>query len=333
MIHIKDTRKIQLNSDIKTAVALGKFDGLHEGHMLLIRRVLELQKKGCTGVMFTFDMRENSVFDAAGMKTIYTPAEKKKVAGDTGIDMMVEYPFDDSFAQMKPEAFVRDVLVGMLRVSYVVVGSDFRFGRDRSGDVDTLKSLAEIYGYEVCVIDKLQLGEGGALSGVSGGVVSSTAIRGLIASGDVRAVIPMLGRPYSMSGVVVKGRQLGRTIGIPTANILPAYGKLYPANGVYASRVRIEGMAGGVQRDPYRVYSSITNIGDNPTVNDKGNITIETHIFDFDEDIYGAEICVELIERVRGERRFEGIHELEGQMRADIDRAGDILRRMNEGRN
>lgn len=313
---------------MRTAVALGKFDGIHEGHMLLIGRVLELQKLGYAGVMFTFDIKENSVIDAGSMKTIYTPEEKRRVAAGTGIDIMVEYPFDDSFAQMKPEAFVRDVLVGMLRVAYVVVGADFRFGKDRSGDVDTLRRFADTYGYEVCVTDKLRQG-----GNPDDRAVSSTAIRELIAAGDMGSVVPMLGRPYSMSGVVVRGRQLGRTIGVPTANILPQEGKLYPPNGVYASRIHIEMKDRHVSEDPFRAWKGITNIGDNPTVNDEGNITIESHIFDFDGDIYGAVIHVELIERVRGERRFDSVEELAEQMRADMDRAEDIFCRIRERRN
>lgn len=323
MIHIKDTRKIQLNNGMRTAVALGKFDGLHEGHMLLIRRVLELQGLGYTGVLFTFDMKENSVFDVDGMRTIYTSEEKCRVAADTGIDMMIEYPFDDRFAGMEPEAFIRDVLAGMLGAAYIVVGADFRFGRDRLGDVDTLKEYATQYGYEVCAVEKLEIA--GTTSGGAGikpdkepQTVSSTTIRGLIAQGDMESVIPLLGRPYSMTGTVECGKQLGRTIGIPTANILPKSHKLYPPAGVYASRIRIEKQKHDALSDPYRVYYGITNIGDNPTVNDGGGVTIETNIFDFDDDIYGDIIRVELLRRVRGERRFDGVDELAAQMNRDI---------------
>ena len=216
MIHIKDTKKIQLNSTERTAVALGKFDGIHQGHMLLIEQVLKLQKKGYMGVVFTFDMRENHVFDVSNMKTIYTSDEKAQVVSDTGVDVLVEYPFDDAFAATEPKAFIRDVLVDMMRAGYVVVGSDYRFGRDRKGDVDTLKDYAGEYGYKVIVIDKLEQDDE---------VVSSTVIRKNISEGDVRSVIPMLGRPYSMTGEVVSGKQLGRTIGIPTAN-MPR--RLYP---------------------------------------------------------------------------------------------------------
>lgn len=316
MIHIKDTKKIQLNSTERTAVALGKFDGIHQGHMLLIEQVLKLQKKGYMGVVFTFDMRENHVFDVSNMKTIYTSDEKAQVVSDTGVDVLVEYPFDDAFAATEPKAFIRDVLVDMMRVGYVVVGSDYRFGRDRKGDVDTLRSYAEEYGYKVIVIDKLEQDDE---------VVSSTVIRKNISEGDVRSVIPMLGRPYSMTGEVVSGKQLGRTIGIPTANMLPEERKLYPPAGVYASRIRIiRGKHTGYE-DPFRVYMGITNIGDNPTVNDKGNITIETNIFDFDRNIYGQVIKVELIEQIRGEKKFGSLDELKAQMTNDIENSKRIL--------
>ena len=156
-------------------------------------------------------------------------------------------------------------------------------------------------------------------------MVSSTVIRRKISEGDVRAVIPMLGRPYSMTGEVVSGKQLGRTIGIPTANMLPQDHKLYPPAGVYASRIKIvEGEHAG-HEDPFRMYMGITNIGDNPTVNDNGNITIETNIFDFDRDIYGNIIKVELIQKIRGEKKFAGIEELKNQMSNDIDAAKKII--------
>ena len=234
MIHIKDTKKIQLNSTERTAVALGKFDGIHQGHMLLIEQVLKLQKKGYMGVVFTFDMRENHVFDVSNMKTIYTSEEKAQVVSDTGVDVLVEYPFDDEFAATEPKAFIRDILVGMMRAGYVV---------------DTLRSYADEYGYKVIVIDKLEQDDE---------VVSSTVIRKNISEGDVRSVIPMLGRPYSMTGEVVSGKQLGRTIGIPTANMLPEERKLYPPAGVYASRIRIIRGKHTGHEDPFRVYMGIT---------------------------------------------------------------------------
>lgn len=326
MIHIKDTRKIQLNKGMRTAVALGKFDGLHEGHMLLVRRVLELQKQGYTGVLFTFDKKENSVFDVESLKTIYTSDEKCRVCENTGIDVLLEYPFDDSFARMEPETFIRDVLSGMLCAAHIVVGADFRFGRDRSGDVETLREYAAQYGYEVCVLEKLEI-----TGTPSGGVeikpqtVSSTTIRGLIAKGDMESVIPLLGRPYSMTGTVERGKQLGRTIGIPTANILPEAHKLYPPAGVYASRIRIDRKKHDATYDTYRIYYGITNIGDNPTVNDSGSVTIETNIFDFDGDIYGDEIRVELLWRVRGEKRFDSVDELTSQMNRDIEKVKEKL--------
>ena len=156
-------------------------------------------------------------------------------------------------------------------------------------------------------------------------MVSSTVIRKNISEGDVRSVIPMLGRPYSMTGEVVSGKQLGRTIGIPTANMLPEERKLYPPAGVYASRIRLIRGSHAVHEDPFRVYMGITNIGDNPTVNDKGNITIETNIFDFDRDIYGKVIKVELIEKIRGEKKFGSLDELKGQMANDIENSKRIL--------
>lgn len=333
MIRIKDTKKVQLNSSDRSAVALGKFDGIHEGHMLLVNKVLELQKEGYTGILFTFDMKENHVFDISNMKSIYTSDEKAMVAADTGIDVMVEYPFDDAFASTEPQAFIRDILVDMLHASYIVVGSDFRFGRDAAGDVHLLRKYSKDYGYKVIEIPKLSreaLCNTEAASNVhlpnkELGIISSTEIRRCISEGQVDDVITLLGRPYSMFGKVVHGRQLGRTIGIPTANMLPDAHKLYPPAGVYASRIRILSGDVAAHEDPYRVYMGITNIGDNPTVNDTGCITIETNLFDFDRDIYGADIRVELISRIRGEKKFESVEELTLQMKKDIEEAKAIL--------
>ncbi len=318
MIHIKDTKKIELNINAKSAVALGKFDGLHDGHMLLINRLLQYSEEGYTSIVFTFKYKKNSVFDVATMKNIYTSEEKSDVIESFGIDILLEYPFDDEFAAMEPEIFIRDILVSMLHAGYIVVGEDFRFGRDRSGDVALLKKMSDIYGYKVMALPQKTSGDNQ--------IISSTLIREHIAAGNMEDAAKLMGRPYSIMGNVVKGKKLGRKIGIPTANILPEKGKLYPPAGVYAARIRIVDADMDEFHDTFRLYRGITNIGDNPTVNENGNITIETNIFDFDSDIYGKTIKIELISYIRAEMKFADVDALKNQMNKDIDLAQKILK-------
>lgn len=303
MLHYFDNKQINIQTEKGTAVALGKFDGFHLGHMLLVEEVKRLQDMGYTGVIFTFDMRKNSVFDVNDMQNIIASDEKYELAKETSADVLVEYPFDDEFAGMSPEQFIKNILVDMLHVKYVIAGEDYRFGKNRAGDIDTLKSLENKYGYTIISVEKKKIGDI---------TVSSSYIRGLIAKGKVREAAEFLGRPYLMTGTVVHGKELGRTIQIPTANILPQKGKIYPASGVYTSKTTFS---------DGRAFYGITNIGENPTVSDKRRVTIETHIFEFDEEIYGEQIKVELLDFIRFEKKFADISELKKQMDADIDYA------------
>jgi riboflavin kinase/FMN adenylyltransferase len=295
-----------------TAIALGKFDGFHLGHMLLLEQVLELQRQGLTGVIFTFKLMPNHVFDILDMKHIYTSEEKRALVCQMGIEKLVEYPFDDEFAAMSPESFIKNILVDMLDAKYIIVGEDYHFGKNRKGDVGLLLDMSSRYGYQVIVKKKKTVGEQ---------IISSTLIRNRISAGDMQTVSRLLGRNYSISGKVTMGKQLGRTVGIPTANLAYDKEKLYPPAGVYASRIYVEG--------DDRIYQGITNIGDNPTVNNSGNITIETNIFDFNQDIYEKNIRVELIHGIRQEIKFNSVYELTCQMKKDIEEAKCILSRKN----
>lgn len=298
MKYIDDCKALQLNH---TAVALGKFDGIHMGHALLLDQVKHLQDKGYTGVVFTFEMKPNQIFDVDALETIYTRQEKRTVMAETGIDYMIEYPFDDAFASMQPEFFIQRILVECLDAKYVIVGKDFRFGHNRIGNVDMLKFYGEKMGFHVIAVEKKEY---------ENRVVSSTYIRKCISEGRLKEVNALLNRNYSITGTVTEGRRLGRTIGVPTANLLPEKGKLYPPAGVYASRILLS------KRNS---FYGITNIGNNPTIDAHNQITIETYIFDFDEDIYGRDICVELLEKVRGEKRFDSLEALKEQIHTDID--------------
>lgn len=237
-----DVKKLAYN-DVNiadTVVALGKFEGLHKGHMLLINKVLQLSHEaGKQSVVFSIDM--------PGTKRIYTIPERDRLLEELGIDWNVTCEFTKKFAAMKPETFIKDVLVERLHPEYVVVGNDFRFGKNRQGDVTMLQEYGTRYGFEVLAFEKLR---------EQGTIISSSYIREQIEQGAVDVVREYMGRPYSISGIVQYGKQLGATIGFPTANLIPTEEKLLVPNGVYETRVTVNNQH----------YRGVTNVGDNPTV-------------------------------------------------------------------
>ncbi|MBQ8923454.1 MAG: bifunctional riboflavin kinase/FAD synthetase [Lachnospiraceae bacterium] len=277
--------KAQLDN---TAVALGKFEGIHKGHMLLINRIVELPEKS---VVFTINMADERV--------INLDVERYEIFEKIGVDYVCECPFDERISRLSPEEFIKNILVEKLGVRYVVVGADFRFGYKRTGDTDTLKELADIYGYKVIIFDKLK---------VNDNIVSTSAIKTFLNEGAVDRVMEYMGRPYSVSGDVVYGKQLGRTMGFPTVNIIPDIKKRLPLSGAYETRVYIE--------DDDNVYKAITNVGNNPTVNGDLDI-VETHILDYSGDLYNREIKVEFIRFIRPEKKFGSLDELKAQLEAD----------------
>ncbi len=276
----------------KTAVALGKFQGLHKGHMLLIDEILRLsEEENLTSVVFTIDVSSE--------KTINLPEERYDILEKSGVDYNVTCEFSKEFASLSPVDFVESILVNRLDAKYVVVGTDFRFGYKRLGNVDLLRQMGEKYGFKVIAIEKLSL---------DGTIISSTYIRELIVSGKIKDVLRYMGRSYSVTGTVKKGRQLGRTIGFPTANIIPDEKKILPPFGAYCTEVVIGGM----------IYKAITNVGDNPTIDENNCTTIETNIPGFSGDIYGKEITVYFKDFIRGEKKFTSIDELKEQLQNDI---------------
>lgn len=287
MIYLQDTTEIELHN---SAVALGKFDGIHRGHMLLVNRLSELKEEGLTSVVCTIDM---------GKDSILSERERIEILEKAGVDYLVRFSFTREFAALTPKAFVQEILIRRFHVKDIVVGTDFQFGCNRTGNVDTLKKLAAEYQYHVSAIDKLK---------VEQAAVSSTRIRAALAAGDVSAANLLLGRNYTLTGVVLHGRHLGRTIGFPTANILPEEGKILPLCGVYASLVH----AGG------RIYRAVTNIGNNPTIDEKSCITIESYLLDFQGSLYGEVITVELTDFVRHEKKFDSVEILKKQLTNDI---------------
>lgn len=283
-----------------TAVALGKFEGIHCGHQLLMDEVKKQKKQGRKSVVFTFDRptRLTLAGDTA-YQQIYTKEERRDILRRYGIDILIEHPFTKKFAALTPERFIREVLVGRVGARVVVVGTDFHFGKNRSGSVETLRRLSEECGYQLIVIEKLKLG---------GFDISSTRIRDCIARGDLEMTNQLLGRDYSIHGQVIHGNALGRTIDVPTINQHVPAEKLIPPNGVYVSRVHCAD----------KVYYGITNIGIKPTVNAGAEKTVETNIFDFDEDVYGEDVMVELLHFHRPEVKFDSVEALRDQLFEDI---------------
>lgn len=283
-----------------SAVALGKFEGIHRGHCLLLDEIRQQKKNHLQSVVFTFNMPPRSALTGdRNYQQIFTKEERHIILEKMGMDVLIEYPFTKEFAALSPEDFIRNILVGKAGARVVVVGTDFRFGRKRSGSVKDLERLSGVLGYELIVKEKLQDHHED---------ISSSRIRRLLETGSMEEVNSLLGRPYSITGSVVHGNALGRRINIPTANLLADPGKLIPPNGVYVSRVSIG----------EDCYCGITNVGVKPTVDTSRIKGVETYLFDFDRDIYDEIIEVDLLHYCRPEMKFESVELLKAQMQKDI---------------
>jgi riboflavin kinase/FMN adenylyltransferase len=290
-----------------SAVTLGKFDGLHLGHRQLINLVISYKEQGLTAIMFSFLMHPSNLLSDKEFELIYTEEEKLAKLNHSGIDALISYPFTDRTRTMDPVDFIKEILVGQLDAKVIVVGNDFRFGFNRQGDVALLKKYEEVYGYRVTACEKISMNHK---------VISSSVIRSFLKEGKMDKVNAMLGQPYSIRGEVVHGRRLGRTIGMPTTNLIPSSEKLLPPCGVYASRTCIGG----------EYYIGVSNIGYKPTVGEEAHIGVETFLFDYSNDIYGKMIEVELYDYIRPEMKFGSLKELSHQMSKDIIRTKEFFK-------
>lgn len=285
-----------------TAVALGKFEGLHRGHQLLFKELTEYGKRGCQKVVFTFDMPPKSMITGEGQRVIYTKEERWRKLEHWNMDVLIEYPFHQ-LREMEPGDFVEQILIHKLGAKVIVVGEDFCFGYQRAGNVTMLRKMAPELGYELIVIPKLQY---------KGEDVSSSRIRKCIESGDMRDANYLLGTPFSITGPVVHGMRNGKSIlGMPTANQEPMNHKYLPPNGVYVSEIHLDGDA--------RTYYGISNIGCKPTIDENIRIGVETFIFNFDTDIYGSMMEVSLLEFVRPEMKFDSFEALRAEMHRNAE--------------
>jgi riboflavin kinase/FMN adenylyltransferase len=289
-----------------TVLTLGNFDGLHLGHQELIKMVMKRAREtDAVSMVVTFRPHPLKILAPEKCPPLISIYEEKiALLEKLGLDVLVKIPFTVDFSAMSPEAFTKDILCDLLGAKEIFVGYNYRFGRGRAGNVATLKEMGEKYGFTVREVEQISL---------DGEVISSTKIRKLLAEGRVEHAARLLGRAYAITGVVVKGDGRGKGLGFPTANVAPKH-SIIPADGVYAVKFFV--------REQF--YDGIANIGLRPTF-DENRLTIEVHVFDFDEDIYGEEISLYFVGKIREERKFEGPDELAKQIASDIRTAKDML--------
>ncbi|MBR1470872.1 MAG: bifunctional riboflavin kinase/FAD synthetase [Lachnospiraceae bacterium] len=289
----------QIHTEQAAAIAVGKFDGVHLGHRRLLQEILHAKADGLQAVVFTFSPSPEVLFGLSDGKQLTTQMEKRRILEQLGIDVLIEYPMEPQTAAVDPAVFIEEYLCRRLKARVIAAGSDLSFGAGGKGDFALLDALKHACGYETVKVEKLRLAHR---------EVSSSRVRELVLQGAMEEAEACLGRGYSFTGRVVHGAHLGHTIGIPTVNLIPEADKLLPPKGVYFSEVQA---GGGLHR-------AITNIGNKPTVNDSGTVTIESHLLDFAADIYGQEVTVVLHHFHRPEMRFAGVEALKAQMEKDI---------------
>ncbi len=289
------------------ALTIGNFDGVHLGHQVLYQRVKEWAGRlDGESVVMTFHPHPMRVLMPESDLTFITSHERKmELIAACGIDTAIVIPFKRDFAQLSARDFVAKILVGQVGVKALVVGHDYRFGRKREGDIDYLGKLGQEFQFAVDIVPAIE---------IDGMLVSSTQIRTLVKGGHLREASKLLGRPYEVTGTVIRGRDRGgRLLGFPTANV-KASDKACPKNGVYAVQVLVKG----------KVYRGAANLGYNPTFANT-EFSVEVFIMDFCEDIYDERITVQFVERLRDEKRFSGVEELKAQIQRDVDNARAIL--------
>ena len=293
----------------RTAVTIGKFDGVHAGHRAVIRRLKEAaEERELQSVVVTFDRHPLALLAPEKCPPALVGNDQKlDLLADTGIDAALLLSFDRELSQLSPEDFVTTILSGALKASLVLVGTDFRFGHRGAGDVAMLRELGTRHGFEVETIADV--------TPLDGRRVSSTWIRELLADGRVSEAARLLGHDPAVRGVVVHGAKRGRELGYPTANLSPDSDGLIPADGVYAGWLRV-----GSQRFPAAI-----SVGNNPTFDGVPQKQVEAFVLDQDIDLYDQVVEVQFVERIRGMVAFTGIEPLKVQMADDVERVRQIL--------
>lgn len=289
-----------------TAVTTGTFDGVHLGHKIIIERLIAAARTiGGESVLLTFYPHPRMVLfpDDDQIKMLNTPLEKENLLQASGIDHLVVIPFTKEFSRLSSLEFVRNILSNTLKAKKLVIGYDHHFGRNREGSFAHLLEFGSLYGFQVEEIPAQDIDHV---------AISSSKIRQALASGDLNTANSYLGYEYSITGKVIKGKQLGRTIGYPTANIeINDNYKLIPAIGVYAVKIKYA----------LNIYNGMLSIGKNPTVTENGPLTIEVNIFDFDLEIYHKQITVYFYKKLRDEEKYDSINQLKSQLAIDKENA------------
>lgn len=280
----------------KTAVTMGKFDGLHRGHQKLVDKIREYASDDCESVLCAFDMHRDAIM---------TNRERREHL-EGKIDWLIDCPFTKDLKNMEAEDFIRDILCGKLGAAHIAVGRDFVFGHDKRGSVKMLEAFAGEYGYTLDVLEKERYHDI---------VISSTYIRDALAQGDVELAEKLLGYPYELTGIVQHGQQLGRTLGFPTMNIEPEAQKIMPRYGVYACRVKIDG----------KWYNGVGNAGVKPTVTDERRRLLEVYVYGYEGDAYGKEVTARFCGFERPEVKFGSVDELKEQVMKDMQYGIDFF--------
>lgn len=295
-----------------SAVAIGKFDGVHIGHQKLIEQLLEQKKKGLQTVIFTFDPSPSEYFAKLRGQDfldgeITTQEEKRSLFEEFGIDVLVEFPLNENTAHIEPEVFVEQYLVNYLKAGFIVAGEDLSFGNKGRGNAALLRKMGKQFNFQISIVEKVCY---------EGQEISSTLIRDRIAKGQVDELQNLLGRPYSFEGVIQHGNHIGRTLGMPTVNLAFEKKKMIPPYGVYYSEVIWN----------QQIYQGISNIGNKPSISNHEETNLETYIYDFDQDLYHQKIKVNLLKYVREELRFQNLEDLKKQMEKDLEEGREYFK-------
>ncbi len=288
-------------------LTIGVFDGVHLGHKHLIAQLKELaRKQGSLSGVITFSQHPREVLSPQTKLPSLTGLEQRiALLKNEGVDIVLPLPFTPQLASLSPKQFL-ELLKEYLKMKGLVIGPDFALGKDRQGDIDALRRLGQEMGFSVTVVPPLT---------IDGQVVSSTAIRKALAEGDMKRAQKLLGRPFRLQGRVVTGDKRGKELGFPTANLDVEPGQALPAGGVYACRAHIDG----------QTYSAMTNIGHRPTFGG-GQRLVEVYLLDYNGDLYGRELAIDIIGRLRDEKKFDTPEQLKEQIAEDIIQGKDMLK-------
>ena len=288
-------------------ITIGTFDGLHIGHKKIISDLVNISKKEkLVSILLTFFPHPRMILHDHNVEMIDTIEEKQNLLKNLGLNFLVIHPFSNDFSKLSPIDFIRDILVNKFNISKIIVGYDHRFGRNREADIFDLKNFGETYNFSVDVIPAQEI------KNIS---VSSTKIRSAILKGDFNIVNKYLGRKFKLTGKVVKGKSIGRTLGFPTANLkIDENYKIRPAKGVYFIKCLIDS----------KIFFGMMNYGKRPTLEGKEN-SIEIHFFSLNKDLYGLKLVVEIIQKIRSEKKFNSIENLKKQLILDQKKCQKLL--------